>query len=108
MNFFSLSGNCSILSYPTLDLYANHSIPATSRPGTIDDLTFYHHLIEAQKFAYAQRTLLGDAAFVPEALALAKNMTTREYTKWIVSRMPKEAQPSAYYGGIAAQVWAIP
>uniref|UniRef100_A0A914BW81 Gamma-glutamyltransferase n=1 Tax=Acrobeloides nanus TaxID=290746 RepID=A0A914BW81_9BILA len=86
-----------------VDLYANHSIPSTSKPGTIDDLTFYHHLIEAQKFAYAQRTLLGDAAFVPEALALAKNMTTREYTKWIVSRMPKEAQPSAYYGGITAQ-----
>ncbi|CAJ0589798.1 unnamed protein product [Cylicocyclus nassatus] len=59
-----------------------------------------HHFVEAMKFAYAQRTLLGDAAFVPSAVELAKNLTTKGYTQWIVQRMRDTAQPSAYYGGI--------
>ncbi|EYC19365.1 hypothetical protein Y032_0024g1044 [Ancylostoma ceylanicum] len=65
-----------------------------------NDPKVIHHFVEAMKFAYAQRTLLGDSAFVPSALDLAKNMTTREYTSWIMRRMKDIAQPSAYYGGI--------
>uniref|UniRef100_A0A0M3KEM9 Gamma-glutamyltransferase n=1 Tax=Anisakis simplex TaxID=6269 RepID=A0A0M3KEM9_ANISI len=60
---------------------------------------FYHRLIEAQKFAYAQRTLLGDVNFVKSAKALAENMTTKGYTDWVFERMKNRAQPSEYYGG---------
>ncbi|VDM42320.1 unnamed protein product [Toxocara canis] len=61
---------------------------------------FYHRLIEAQKFAYAQRTLLGDENFVESAKKLAENMTTKGYTEWVFKRMKDKAQPSEYYGGI--------
>lgn len=69
------------------------------------DPFFYHSLIEAQKFAYAQRTHLGDVDFVPEAYELAKNMTTAEYTAAILDRFVWKAMPSAYYGNnVTAQV----
>ncbi|PIO67401.1 gamma-glutamyltranspeptidase, partial [Teladorsagia circumcincta] len=67
----------------------------------LSDPKVTHHFIEAMKFAYAQRTLLGDVAFVKSAETLAKNLTTQEYTKWVVERMRDTAQPSVYYGGIA-------
>ncbi|VDN32242.1 unnamed protein product [Cylicostephanus goldi] len=51
------------------------------------------------KFAYAQRTYLGDAKFVPTAMRIAKNLTTPEYTKWVVERIKDKAQPLSYYGG---------
>lgn len=71
------------------------------------DPFFYHSLIEAQKFAYAQRTRLGDVDFVPEAYELAKNMTSAEYTAAILERMTCQAQPTAYYGNnVSAQVFA--
>lgn len=60
-----------------------------------------HKYIEAMKFAYAQRTLLGDHDFVKGAMERARNLTTREYTDWIIQRMKKVAQPSKNYGGIA-------
>ncbi|KAJ1360012.1 hypothetical protein KIN20_018872 [Parelaphostrongylus tenuis] len=60
-----------------------------------------HQFIEAMKFGYAQRTLLGDVAFVPSAYTLAKNLTTNEYTKWVLTRMRSVAQPAPYYGGNA-------
>jgi gamma-glutamyltranspeptidase len=63
-----------------------------------DDTSFYHALIEAQKFAYAQRTRMGDVDFVPESLELAQNMTSPEYTSLIVERLLGYAQPSEYYG----------
>ncbi|KHN81335.1 Gamma-glutamyltranspeptidase 1 [Toxocara canis] len=63
----------------------------------LDDPLIYHRLIEAQKFAYAQRGTLGDAAFVPNALKLAQNMTTKSYARWIKSLIKDEAQPFTYY-----------
>lgn len=56
------------------------------------------------KFAYAQRTLLGDHDFVKGALELSKNLTTPEYTQWVIDRMTDKAQSSKNYGGIAQYV----
>ncbi|VDN52085.1 unnamed protein product [Dracunculus medinensis] len=61
---------------------------------------FYHRLIEAEKFSYAKRTLLGDELFVKEASALAKNMTTKLYTDWIYALISDKAHPSDYYGAM--------
>ncbi|KAH7730480.1 Protein H14N18.4 b [Aphelenchoides avenae] len=46
----------------------------------LNDPVVYHRLIEAEKFAYAQRTKLGDIAFVKNAKAIARNMT-KKYRK---------------------------
>ncbi|VDO78004.1 unnamed protein product [Haemonchus placei] len=65
----------------------------------LDDPLVYHRLIEAEKFAYAQRTKLGDARFVESAKLLVANMSTPKYTKWIASMIKDVAQPQDYYLG---------
>ncbi|CAJ0581893.1 unnamed protein product, partial [Mesorhabditis spiculigera] len=62
--------------------------------------SFYHKFIEAMKFAYAQRTLFGDHDFVPGALAHAENLTTIDFTRWVVDNIRDTAQPTEKYGGI--------
>uniref|UniRef100_A0A0R3RPJ3 Gamma-glutamyltranspeptidase 1 n=1 Tax=Elaeophora elaphi TaxID=1147741 RepID=A0A0R3RPJ3_9BILA len=87
-----------------ISLMARFYGPMTNKEVLKRDPLFYHRLIEAQKFAYAQRTLMGDEAFVKEAKELAINMTTKEYTDWIFSRMSNTTQPSEYYGGIPKEL----
>ena len=84
----------------------------------LDDPLVYHRLIEAEKFAYAQRSKLGDVAFVESAKTLVANMTTRlknrgrvnisvysKYSKWIASLIKDTAQPIDYYlGNTTSQV----
>lgn len=77
------------------------------RGGKVDlnDPLVYHRLIEAEKFAYAQRTKLGDVRFVESAKNLVANMSTPKYTKWIASMIKDTAQPQDYYlGGMTSQV----
>ncbi|PAV74239.1 hypothetical protein WR25_03914, partial [Diploscapter pachys] len=74
--------------------------PEGHKANLYKDPSIYHHQIEAMKFAYAQRTLLGDHDYVPGAMNLARNLTTAKYTKWVVDRIRDKAQPSEYYGGI--------
>ncbi|VBB27867.1 unnamed protein product [Acanthocheilonema viteae] len=57
-----------------------------------DDSLFYHRLIEAEKFAYAQRTKLGDAEFVPEAQQIAENIIGSSYLKHIKSLIKNTSQ----------------
>ncbi|VDK87690.1 unnamed protein product [Litomosoides sigmodontis] len=63
-----------------------------------DDPLFYHRLIEAEKFAYAQRTKFGDAEFVPEAQGIAENIVESSYLKHIKSLIKQTAQPLNTYG----------
>ncbi|EFO17722.1 gamma-glutamyl transpeptidase [Loa loa] len=86
-----------------ISLMARFYGPKTKKEVLRHDPLFYHRLLEAQKFAYAQRTLMGDEAFVKEAKELAKNMTTKEYTDWVFSRMRNVTQPTEYYGGFREQ-----
>jgi gamma-glutamyltranspeptidase len=88
--------NYLIKSY--LAKFGNHSDAGNPIDGVYDDTYFYHALIEAEKFAYAQRTKMGDVDFVPESLELARKMTTSNYTELIVERLLDYAQPSEYYG----------
>lgn len=46
------------------------------------------------------RTLLGDHLFVENALSIAENLTSPDYTNWVVNRMKDVSQPTVYYGGI--------
>ncbi|KAL3076103.1 hypothetical protein niasHT_034167 [Heterodera trifolii] len=62
-----------------------------------NDPKFYHRLIEAQKFAYAQRANLGDQAFVPEAKKLAKHMTSNTFLHNVHKKMLDKAMPDEHY-----------
>uniref|UniRef100_A0A915PY21 Gamma-glutamyltransferase n=1 Tax=Setaria digitata TaxID=48799 RepID=A0A915PY21_9BILA len=86
-----------------ISLMARFYGPKANKEVLLTDPLFYHRLIEAQKFAYAQRTLMGDQAFVKHAKELAWNMTTKSYTDWVFSRMRDVAQPTEYYGGMQEQ-----
>ncbi|TKR89321.1 hypothetical protein L596_013446 [Steinernema carpocapsae] len=66
-------------------------------PVNLDDPEVYQRLIEAEKFAYAQRTKLGDIDFVASAKDLVRNMTTKPYIKWIASMIKNTSQPLDYY-----------
>ena len=77
--------------------FSNYTRWGNPTNGVLDDTEFYHWLIEAQKFAYAQRTRMGDVDFVPEAMELARNMTHQRYAKQILKRVPPKAMFSAYY-----------
>uniref|UniRef100_A0AC35TWZ4 Gamma-glutamyltranspeptidase 1 n=1 Tax=Rhabditophanes sp. KR3021 TaxID=114890 RepID=A0AC35TWZ4_9BILA len=63
----------------------------------LDDPLVYHRLIEAEKFAYAQRTKLGDYNFVESARSLVKNMTNPDYAAHIAKLITDKAMPQDYY-----------
>uniref|UniRef100_A0A915DPL5 Gamma-glutamyltranspeptidase 1 n=1 Tax=Ditylenchus dipsaci TaxID=166011 RepID=A0A915DPL5_9BILA len=63
----------------------------------LNDPLVYHRLIETEKFAYAQRTKLGDSSFVKNARSVSRNMTKPAFAKWIASLIKDEAQPINYY-----------
>ncbi|CAJ0946738.1 unnamed protein product, partial [Mesorhabditis belari] len=65
----------------------------------LDDPLVYHRLIEAEKFAYAQRTKLGDIAFVQSANELVRNMTQKHYIKKIKSMITDGSHERSYYLG---------
>uniref|UniRef100_A0A915CL63 Uncharacterized protein n=1 Tax=Ditylenchus dipsaci TaxID=166011 RepID=A0A915CL63_9BILA len=71
---------------------SDSSIPYSS-------VDYYHRLIEAQKFAYAQRSFLGDPKFIPKANSIANNMTTKEFTDYIVGKISSETLALEEYGG---------
>ncbi|CAI4231516.1 unnamed protein product [Auanema sp. JU1783] len=74
-------------------------------PVDLNDPLVYHRLIEAEKFAYAQRTKLGDLDFVESAKTLVANMTNNDYAKWIKSMIKETGQPLEYYlGDLTTQV----
>uniref|UniRef100_A0A0N5AGB3 Gamma-glutamyltransferase n=1 Tax=Syphacia muris TaxID=451379 RepID=A0A0N5AGB3_9BILA len=83
-----------------ITLMAKFYAPMSDKRILYSDPTFYHRLIEAQKFAYAQRTLMGDESFVESARLLAEKMTTKEYADEVFKKFKSYAQPSSYYGGI--------
>ncbi|KAI1714983.1 gamma-glutamyltranspeptidase domain-containing protein [Ditylenchus destructor] len=77
--------------------FSDHERKGNPMSAVYDDTAFYHWMIEAQKFAYSQRTRLGDVDFVPESLELARNMSSREYTKAILKKIPPHAMFTSYY-----------
>ncbi|KAI6213720.1 hypothetical protein M3Y94_00184700 [Aphelenchoides besseyi] len=71
----------------------------------LNDPLIYHRLIEIEKFAYAQRTKLGDIKFVKDAQELSQNMTTPAFAKWVAKMIKDTAQPQEYYSrDLTAQV----
>ncbi|PAV57591.1 hypothetical protein WR25_03439 isoform B [Diploscapter pachys] len=51
---------------------------------SIDDVEqFYHHFLEASKFAYAFRSWLGDPKFIHNATEIARNITRQEWADMI-------------------------
>lgn len=63
----------------------------------MSDTEFYHYFIEVQKFAYAERSRLGDIDFSSNSLKKAQNMTNFLFIKNILNKVPKIAKPQNYY-----------
>ncbi|CAD5223806.1 unnamed protein product [Bursaphelenchus okinawaensis] len=92
---FAITQN--IISVMTSKFY-NYSGDGRPVDGHLSDTYFYHALIEAEKFAYAKRTLMGDVDFEEGSKKLAENMTTAEYNRWIADILPYAAQNTSFYG----------
>uniref|UniRef100_A0A0N5BFC1 Gamma-glutamyltranspeptidase 1 n=1 Tax=Strongyloides papillosus TaxID=174720 RepID=A0A0N5BFC1_STREA len=63
----------------------------------LNDPLFYYRLIESMKFAYAQRSELGDIDFVKNITQLIQNMSSNEYSTYIANKIKDKAQPLDYY-----------
>uniref|UniRef100_A0A915AFG4 Uncharacterized protein n=1 Tax=Parascaris univalens TaxID=6257 RepID=A0A915AFG4_PARUN len=74
-------------------LYNSSADPSLLR--TSDE--FYHHFLEAEKLAFAQRASFGDVSFVPEAHLLAVNMTSPFYIEQLLQQIHEKADNSTYY-----------
>ncbi|CAJ0559731.1 unnamed protein product, partial [Mesorhabditis spiculigera] len=59
----------------------------------------YHRFIEASKFAYAERSYLGDMDFNGDAMQAARKLTQNEWGNWARERIGDRTHPDAYYGG---------
>uniref|UniRef100_A0A0K0FYT2 Gamma-glutamyltranspeptidase 1 n=1 Tax=Strongyloides venezuelensis TaxID=75913 RepID=A0A0K0FYT2_STRVS len=69
----------------------------TSNPVNLDDPLVYHRLIEIEKFAYSERTKLGDWNYVESAELLVKTLTDPKYYDEIVGKIRNVSQPVEYY-----------
>jgi len=53
----------------------------------ITDEEFYHRFVEAQKYGYAQRTLLGDLRFQPNASEVISKLTSESFINEVVEKI---------------------
>ncbi|CEF69007.1 Gamma-glutamyltranspeptidase family-containing protein [Strongyloides ratti] len=63
----------------------------------LNDPLFYHRLIETMKFAYAQRSQLGDTDFVKNITQFIQHMSSNDYSIDIGQKIKDKAQPLEYY-----------
>uniref|UniRef100_A0A0K0DYQ0 Gamma-glutamyltransferase n=1 Tax=Strongyloides stercoralis TaxID=6248 RepID=A0A0K0DYQ0_STRER len=63
----------------------------------LNDPLIYHRLIEIEKFAYSQRTNLGDWNFVTSVIELVQNITDPTYYNKIAEMIRNTSQPLEYY-----------
>ncbi|CEF67969.1 Gamma-glutamyltranspeptidase family-containing protein [Strongyloides ratti] len=63
----------------------------------IDNPKLWHRIIETQKFAYAQRTKLGDMNFVETAEFIMNYMKSDKFIKKVLNDLPEKAQNLKYY-----------
>uniref|UniRef100_A0A0K0FYS7 Gamma-glutamyltranspeptidase 1 n=1 Tax=Strongyloides venezuelensis TaxID=75913 RepID=A0A0K0FYS7_STRVS len=69
-------------------------------PVNLNDPLVYHRLIEIEKFAYSQRTKLGDLKYVKSVKRLIKTLTDRKYYRSIAKKIKNISQPVEYYSSL--------
>ncbi|XP_048773749.2 glutathione hydrolase 1 proenzyme-like isoform X2 [Ostrea edulis] len=90
----------AVLSF-ILDILDGYNMTSQSLKTKESRLTAYHRMIEAFKFAYAQRSELGDPAFVPNVTEVVKNLTSREFANQIRRRIwDNTTHGTPYYGPV--------
>jgi len=97
-----LPGSGVLLAF-ILNILDGH-LPRKSENQTIDveDPLIYHRMTEAFKFAFAQRTNLGDPVFEPQVLELTKNLMSKEFASEIYEKIDdsQTSNNASYYGKI--------
>lgn len=74
-----------------------------------DSVQFWHRFVEAQKYAFAMRTKLGDSTFLKAAEELAMNMTKSDFVDEIIQKIGDRASTYKDFGFLhAGEVEAFP
>ncbi|KAL9958185.1 hypothetical protein ACROYT_G035163 [Oculina patagonica] len=72
-------GSGSVLSF-ILNILKGYNMTASDRQGTNSSVLTYHRIVEAFKFAYAYRALLGDQDFA-DVTEIVNNMTNADFAE---------------------------
>lgn len=78
-------GSGVVLSF-ILNILKGYNMKPSDRQGTQNSVLTYHRIVEAFKFAYAYRALLGDQDFA-NVTEIVKNMTNPEFAESIRQRI---------------------
>ncbi|XP_061163773.1 glutathione hydrolase 1 proenzyme-like [Saccostrea echinata] len=90
----------AVLSF-ILNILDGYNMTAKDLKSKESHLTAYHRMIEAFKFAYAQRSDLGDPAFVSNVTEVVKNLTSTEYADRIRKMIwDNTTHGTPYYGPV--------
>ena len=81
------------------NIVAGYPFSSTNQSDPHAAAVTYHKMIEAMKFAYAERSTMGDSSFGPGNLTLAANITSSQWADAIRARITDRAHDPAYYGG---------
>ncbi|CAD5225610.1 unnamed protein product [Bursaphelenchus okinawaensis] len=94
----------SVITQLILNVMAKFYPIGSDKNLVYSDPEYYHRFIEAQKFAYAQRTQLGDPDYVHDVKNVLQNLTSNEFVDEIVKKINDKTLEVKEYGALEEQL----